>query len=223
MSAKCPLKAAAKAAGLTRYTSSRSCPKGHGLDRLVSSGGCVECAKVVRRESYDRIPDQRKNAAAAARDRRSNSPVATRRAQYRSRLKTQYALTEAQYSAMYADQAGRCAICCDKIISVFEDTRFWAGSVAPPNDLARVDHCHMTNAVRGLLCSNCNLGLGKFQDREEVLLNAVRYLTERRTVQAQPSESRNRFEAKEGRASGTPNELCSRASRREDLSPFSFM
>jgi hypothetical protein len=39
-----------------------------------------------------------------------------------------------------------------------------------------VDHCHKTNKVRGLLCSNCNLGLGNFQDNIEFLEKAILYL-----------------------------------------------
>lgn len=41
-----------------------------------------------------------------------------------------------------------------------------------------VDHCHKTNAVRGVLCDECNIGLGKFNDKEELLLNALKYLRE---------------------------------------------
>jgi len=43
-------------------------------------------------------------------------------------------------------------------------------------DLA-VDHCHKTNKIRGLLCQECNLGLGKFKDSPESLTRAVQYLT----------------------------------------------
>ena len=39
-----------------------------------------------------------------------------------------------------------------------------------------VDHCHSTGKVRGLLCDNCNHGLGKFKDNKEYLLNAIEYL-----------------------------------------------
>lgn len=39
-----------------------------------------------------------------------------------------------------------------------------------------VDHCHTTKKVRGLLCKNCNLGLGYFKDNKSLLLKAIFYL-----------------------------------------------
>lgn len=43
-----------------------------------------------------------------------------------------------------------------------------------------VDHNHTTGKVRGLLCYNCNNGLGRFKDSIEFLYNAVKYLTKDR-------------------------------------------
>ncbi len=73
-------------------------------------------------------------------------------------LKRRYGITAADADAMHAEQDGLCAIC----------------RVAPA---AHVDHDHATGKVRGLLCFNCNGGLGQFKDRIDVLESAVAYLT----------------------------------------------
>ena len=58
-------------------------------------------------------------------------------------------------------QGGKCAIC---------------GTTAPGKQGWMLDHCHGTNAVRGVLCCNCNWGLGHFKDSIKVLDKARRYL-----------------------------------------------
>src|SRR4051794_16557750 len=39
-----------------------------------------------------------------------------------------------------------------------------------------VDHCHATGAVRALLCSDCNTGLGLLKDSPALLRDAARYV-----------------------------------------------
>lgn len=80
-----------------------------------------------------------------------------------SRLRRTYGITLDEYEAMAASQGGVCAIC------------------RRPSQIARsltVDHCHETGRVRGLLCHNCNLGIGHFRDCSEALTSAITYLKE---------------------------------------------
>ena len=70
-----------------------------------------------------------------------------------------YKLTQDDYDRMVANQQRRCAICQSE----------------PPALV--VDHDHETGAVRGLLCRNCNLGIGFLRDDLGLLRSAARYLT----------------------------------------------
>ena len=45
-----------------------------------------------------------------------------------------------------------------------------------------IDHCHETTGFRGLLCSNCNRGLGHFRDRPDLLEKAIDYLVQFRKM-----------------------------------------
>jgi hypothetical protein len=63
---------------------------------------------------------------------------------------------------MLKEQRNRCCICNTDISSRY-----------------CIDHNHKTNEVRGLLCYPCNMGLGKFKDRIDLLSKAVVFLYER--------------------------------------------
>ena len=63
---------------------------------------------------------------------------------------------------MLVAQDGGCAICKVKDNGTYE--------------YFSVDHCHKTLKVRGLLCTNCNNGLGRFKDRIDLLDAAIKYL-----------------------------------------------
>jgi hypothetical protein len=85
----------------------------------------------------------------------------------RARLK-KYGISFADYATLWDTQEGKCAICS----MVFKE--FGATEVA--KEQAYVDHDHTTNKVRGLLCNNCNAGLGHFFDKTTRLQKAIDYL-----------------------------------------------
>ncbi|MEU9285576.1 endonuclease VII domain-containing protein [Streptomyces sp. NPDC048275] len=66
-------------------------------------------------------------------------------------------MTEAERDEMIASQEGLCAIC-------------WKAPAV------QVDHCHETGRVRGVLCFNCNSGLGLLRDDPEAAYRAADYL-----------------------------------------------
>jgi hypothetical protein len=105
-----------------------------------------------------------KKLSARRRERRATDPEfrerenACRRATAReSRLKYDYGLSLEEYAAMVAEQDGTCPICEEKA------------------ELC-VDHCHVYDMVRLLLCRNCNLGLGYFKDNPMLLSKGSRYV-----------------------------------------------
>ena len=80
-----------------------------------------------------------------------------------SRRHEAYGLTKVELAVLLA-QHEQCAIC---------GTTDWNGK-GPQGP--QVDHCHKTKRVRGVLCNNCNQGLGRFKDRIDLLEAAITYL-----------------------------------------------
>jgi hypothetical protein len=78
-----------------------------------------------------------------------------------------FGITQQEYENLFTAQNGVCAICGNP-------------ETVTRNGVLRalaVDHCHDTGRIRGLLCSSCNLGLGKFKDDKFLLKKAVEYLS----------------------------------------------
>lgn len=78
------------------------------------------------------------------------------------KLITRYGITEGDYDNMLLTQGNRCAI-CGVIPSPFK----FRGRLF-------VDHDYQ--GARGLLCNNCNLGIGHLQHKPYLLREAAMYL-----------------------------------------------
>jgi hypothetical protein len=72
-------------------------------------------------------------------------------------LNRRYRVDSAQVAWMILQQGGVCALCRS-------------------GNPEHVDHDHRTKRVRGILCFNCNRGLGKFCDDVGLMQRAAEYL-----------------------------------------------
>jgi hypothetical protein len=130
-----------------------------------------ETTNAKLREYYKENADTLK---AQKKERYRKNPKRYQAETRRVKLFSGYGLTLEQYDLMVVKQAGRCAICA-----------------GPPvhNKRLTVDHDHSDGTVRGLLCSECNSGLGFFKDSVLILERALKYIQRDRTNQRGSLES----------------------------------
>lgn len=78
------------------------------------------------------------------------------------RSKRRYGVTKKDFDELFKRQNGQCKLCRENLK---------AGTKS-----VHIDHCHKTKNVRGILCARCNLGIGRFGDNIDGMMEAVRYL-----------------------------------------------
>lgn len=94
-------------------------------------------------------------------DKPIHSAERTQKRRKKNSLAKKFGINYDQYAQMLKDHNEVCAVCGNK----------------DRNDRAlAVDHCHATNKVRGLLCTDCNTALGLLKDSKELLNSALIYL-----------------------------------------------
>jgi len=76
---------------------------------------------------------------------------------YRKYTLQKHGITQDEYDEMLKNQKGMCAICGQKKFLV-------------------IDHNHITQKIRGLLCFQCNNLLGFAEDNIETLKHAIDYI-----------------------------------------------
>jgi len=82
-----------------------------------------------------------------------------------NRLKRYYGIDLKTFNLLWEKCSGKCEICKKKLIKI-----------GRKSDSVHVDHNHETGEVRGLLCCQCNHGLGNFKDDKNLLIKAREYL-----------------------------------------------
>lgn len=109
------------------------------------------------REYYAKTRSRR---LALYKERYKRNPDSFKTNNKRHVLKRKYSLSLEEFERLYLLQNGRCAICDQEEVG----------------KLLSVDHDHETGKVRGLLCCNCNRGLGIFKDDLTLLNKASDYI-----------------------------------------------
>lgn len=92
------------------------------------------------------------------------NPVARRRVMKKANIKANFGVTLDDKEDLINFQGRCCAVC---------------GGNTPSKNLKRgwaLDHNHETGEIRGVLCYNCNVGLGMAKDSEDILLKMIAYL-----------------------------------------------
>lgn len=102
------------------------------------TGQCRACMTARNRAVYSKLPLEE-------RQRRYRSHAA--KWKWYS-VKHKYGITRDEYMAMEQKQDGLCAAC----------------GLPPHDGQLRIDHCHDTGRVRGLLCHQCNAALGLLKE-----------------------------------------------------------
>lgn len=115
---------------------------------------CKDCSKAIstawQRENRDKV------------NQREREKGRTEEQKLQRRLKM-YGLTEIEFVALEAAHQDLCAICKESLV-----------------EKSNIDHNHDNGAVRGLLCTKCNTGLGAFRDSPALLVRAALYLKDRK-------------------------------------------
>lgn len=138
---------------LTDFPKARNFPDGR-------RSYCRICYSFLAKEKYQRT---RIVVLSKAKDKRIAEPILFSIQKRRTRLKTQYGLTEDQFWAMLESQQDHCLAC----------KRLFTYKTAM--DEPKVDHCHNSGKVRGLLCGWCNASLGMMRESAPHLRALARY------------------------------------------------
>jgi hypothetical protein len=122
-------------------------PSCHPRRKHLAKGLCKPCYD----EEYGRNNRTLMNAKSRAWARRHPERIQTTRLRYR------YGVSPEEIRAKLNAQSGFCAICRAEVAT-------------------DIDHNHAKKKVRGILCGECNRGLGLFKENIPRLLRAVEYL-----------------------------------------------
>ena len=135
------------------------------VDRSIDMDNMIKCTRCKKKKSLHLFRrDERYKSGFHSwclNCRRKNQrEIRKKPLDYMTTIKRKYGLLEQQYIKIISEQHEKCAIC---------------GNL-PNGKRLGIDHNHKTGEVRGLLCDDCNYGLGRFKDDPLLLKKAILYI-----------------------------------------------
>lgn len=132
-----------------------------GTKKAYKDSTCMVC----RRKKHLEKPEKKEIHKEGSRNWYKNNPDKVKEQRLRK-----YGITLEEYN-MRREQQKYCCMVCKRNEREVEQGRAIANTTA-----LQVDHCHVTQTIRGLLCTNCNTMLGKVKDDVSILEAAIVYL-----------------------------------------------
>jgi hypothetical protein len=149
------------------------------MEPLLTQKECLCCQKIkpMAEYGYHKTNKKFKNTCKQCNNKKAAEYRKLNRKKYllsqsNSKLKQNYGISMVEYEQKLIEQQHACAICFSTTPGQNNIKRF------------SVDHCHKTGKIRGLLCSNCNKGIGLLNDSVELLEAAIEYLKLHSNVEA---------------------------------------
>lgn len=127
------------------------------LDRYKSGGKQPECKK-CNSEYYHK---HKENYQVYYKKKKQENPIEYLYKQNKRKYKHRYGITREDKQRKIDEQKSLCALCKKPLLGFSESF---------------IDHDHKTRKIRGILHSNCNSGIGMFEDSLEMLQQAIDYL-----------------------------------------------
>ena len=155
----------AELVGAKYYFTGVPCKRGHLEKRRTKCKSCLECIRKAAAK-YKLTSGYLETSKERIRLKKESGEWYLEAA---SRiLKHEYGITLEEYNVILKKQNNVCAICQSEEILIDKRT-------GKAKRLA-VDHCHKTDAIRGLLCWSCNTAIGKLRDDPQIIERAAKYV-----------------------------------------------
>lgn len=122
----------------------------HPTTKDKKNNRCKDCVSTYNKKRWATLSNEEKNKRISRHKylREQNREVYSRADKCKT-YRNKYGVTLKDYEKQWEQQQYKCAIC---------------SRVKQNNEKAfAVDHCHKTNAVRGILCPQCNVDLGRIE------------------------------------------------------------